>query len=99
MNSLSPYAERRVLSIMLARPELWPAGLESADFEYSFHSDIFDQIPSGEIAQMDISDEMKVFAYGLDENWTPENLQPFIDVIKRGAQMRRFAASMGKLRK
>lgn len=96
--NLSTYAERRVLSIMLANPLLWPGGLETFDFEYEWHGKVFEQIPHGEIASMAFSDEIKVFALNLDEDWTPENIVPFVECIKREAQTRRFAASLGKLR-
>lgn len=99
MNNLSTYAERRVLSIMLANPSLWPAGLDASDFEYEWHSKVFEQIPKGEIALMELPDPIKVFALNLDEDWTPENIVPFVDAIKRGALARRFAANVGRLRK
>lgn len=98
MSDMSSYAERRVLSIMLANPDLWPAGLEAQDFEYEWHSRIFARIPEGEIAEMDLPVEIKTFALDLDENWTPQNIVPFVEFVKRGAQTRRFAASVGKLR-
>lgn len=96
---MSTYAERRVLSIMLADPSLWPAGLESSDFEFEWHSKVFERIQQGEIASMDLPDGLKAFALDLDESWAPQNIVVFVDLIKRGAQTRRFAASMGKLRK
>ena len=94
---MTGYAERRVLSLLLAYPAL-TVDLKADDFEYAFHRLLFAAV-GDEIATMPVLDEVKVYALNLDENWAPENLGAFADIVKKAAAQRRFAQGVERLRK
>lgn len=95
---MTNYAERRVLAIMFANPALAPA-LKAEDFKYVWHQIIFKGLSQGnDVTVMDIADDVKAYLLGLDEDWTPQNLELFARLVREDADQRRFAESMGRLK-
>ena len=96
---MTNYAERRVLSILLGRPELYPCGLSAEDFKYGFHREIFQALATtGDLTEMPLDDEVKSYMLDLDEDYAPQNLGLFANMVKTRANLRRFAESMRRLR-
>jgi hypothetical protein len=94
------YAERRVLALLLEDPaKMALAGLDSIDFEYTWHSIIFDQLRKGnDVNAMTCHDDVKQYVVGLDENWTPENFGTFVTMVHDHAEQRRFEDGLMRLR-
>lgn len=97
---MTNYAERRVLSLLIAQPELYPSGLSAGDFRYSFHQEIFKAIEKGtDVTDLELADDVKAYMLDLDEDYAPENLALFSNIVKTKAALRQFAQSVGRLRK
>ena len=99
---MTDYAERRVLSILLASPGLLPeANLEVDDFAVQYHRLIFQAIAekkTGDILALGLPGDVGRFALGLDEDWAPKNLGALVALVKQAAEQRRFVASTGRLK-
>ncbi len=96
---MTNYAERRVLSLLIGKPELYPSGLVAEDFKYGFHQEIFRALASGnDVTELPLADDVKAYMVGLEEDYAPENLAAFSNMVKTHANLRRFAESMARLR-
>lgn len=95
------FAERRVLAILLANPDLMPAGLKSEDFYFDFSREIFAAIGkrgTGEVVSLELSDEVSTYALNLDESYAPENLAAWARIVKAKAEQRAFEKRVSRLR-
>jgi hypothetical protein len=100
--SLSDYAERRVLALLLADPQrVQETDLAADDFEYRDHRELFQAITekrTGDVLALDLPDDLSRFALALDENWTPTNLLVMSGIVGAAARQRGFARSVSRLR-